>query len=148
MIEEKKIALVLLKPEATHRGIMGKIMTILEENAIKIIGIKLLVLSNEQAEKIYDNCKYEKFYHDLVSYMISGPCLAIALEGKQNFVDHISELCGRIGQWGTIRGRFASHYLHNVIHCSEDVDETKKQVYLIFKKEELVEYNHALESWF
>lgn len=144
---DKRPYLLLIKPEGIHRMLIGKIITFLEENGLKIIGLEMLMLSEGQVREIYNNIESAPFYDEVVEYLTSEPCIAIAVDSRFVGIDYLSELCGRIGQWGTVRGIYAHNNLHNIMHCSEVDEKARREAELIFDDENLIEYRHALEKY-
>lgn len=139
--------LLLIKPEAIHRMIIGKVIQFLEGNGLIIVGIKMLVLSREQAIGIYCDISNASFYNELIEYITTEPCVAIAIDSQFTTIDYLSELVGCISQWGTVRGLFAHNNIHNVMHCSEIDVKSKEEAKLVFREEDLINYFHALEKY-
>jgi len=150
-------SLVLLKPDALDRGIMGEILTRFERVGAKFVGMKLLVSEKDLAEKHYteDLAKRrgEKVREMTIQMLMSGPIVAIALEGVE-IVEVVRKMIGatepKSAAPGTIRGDYAHvSYKHadesgtgifNLVHASASPEEAEVELAVWFKPEELVEH--------
>lgn len=115
----------MIKPTAISNGHLGPILAIINEAGFRIKALKLTKLSIEQAEVFYTIHKSKAFYHDLCSFMSSGPIVAAILE-KDNAVEEYRELIGATNpekaQDGTIRKLFATSMQQNAVHGSDSDD--------------------------
>lgn len=148
--------LVLLKPDAVKRGLVGEITSRFERAGLKIIGAKLVWINRELSKKHYNAHVGKKFYKGLEDYIISGPVLAMVLEGV-HAVENVRKMVGPTeplkAQPGTIRGDYAhvsmSHAdaanksIANLVHASGTLEEAQKEVSLWFKENELHSYETA-----
>ena len=147
--------LILLKPDALHRGIMGEIITRFERIGAKIVGLKMLLSDKDTAEEHYREDvarrRGEKVRKLMIEMLTSGPVIAIALEGIE-IVEVARKLVGETepkkAAPGTIRGDYAHvSYRHadlknagifNLIHASASPEEAKTEINVWFKHEELL----------
>lgn len=157
--------LVLLKPDAVQRGLMGKIITRFEDVGLKIVGMKMVWMDDKLGKKHYDEIgqvgkrRGEKVLKLLLNFMTTGPVLALCLEGI-NAVENVRKMCGstepKQAAPGTIRGDF-SHIsfahadekgkaIENVVHASGNFEEAKQEIALWFKPEELHTYKTVHEA--
>ena len=132
--------LIIVKPDAVQRGLTGEIIKRFEQRGLKIIGMKLLQVGRELAEKHYDVHRDRPFFANLVEYIISAPVLAMALEGS----DAIAAARTAIGATkpseaaaGTIRGDFALEIGRNLVHGSDSVENGAIEVSNFFTEAEL-----------
>lgn len=150
-------SLVLLKPDALDRGIVGEILTRFERRGIKIVGLKMLVSEKDTAEKHYteDLAKRrgEKVREMMITMLTSGPILALVLEGI-DIVDVVRQMIGttepKSAASGTIRGDYAHisyRYadekgigIFNLIHASDSPESAQTEINVWFKPEELVSH--------
>lgn len=157
-------SLVLLKPDALDRGIVGEILTRFERVGAKIVGMKLLVSEKDMAEKHYteDLAKRrgEKVREFTIQMLMSGPIVAIVLEGI-DMVEVTRKMIGatepKSAAPGTIRGDYAHvSYKHaddtgtgifNLIHASATPEEAEVEVSVWFKPEELVTHDPSYTSY-
>ncbi len=140
----------LLKPDAVQRGLAGRILQRFEQRGLKLIGLKLMRVSRPLAESYYAEHKGKGFYEPLMSYITSGPVIAMVLEGD-GAVAIVRKMMGKTNsaeaEPGTIRGDFALTIGRNVIHGSDSPESAKREIGFFFKPEELQEYKRIDEAW-
>lgn len=121
-----------------------------ENRGFKLVGIKLVTPQESLLREHYADLTSKPFFPSLLSYMLSGPILATVWEGK-DVVKQGRAILGATNPLnsapGTIRGDFAIDMGRNVCHGSDSVESAEKEINLWFKKEELVDYKHALFGW-
>jgi len=142
--------LIILKPDAIQRGLMGKIITRFEEKGLQVVGAKMVLISPELAEKHYAVHKGKPFYDSLVRFMTSSPVLALALQGK-GVIDIARKMMGATfgfkAEPGTIRGDMGVSSSFNLIHGSDSPESAKNELALWFKPDELITYDMANRVW-
>ena len=147
----KERTLVFLKPSAVIRGLMGEIISRIERKGLKITAMKLLKLSREKAEELYEMHKEKAFFQELVSHVTSGPVLAMVIEGP-NAIAVMRNLIGKTNPLeaspGTIRGDYALNVTKNVIHASDSPENAEREIKIFFKEEEIVDYAKPAEESF
>src|SRR3954453_16516578 len=130
----------IVKPDSVRKGNFGKIVSRLEAEGFRIIGLKKLALSQRQAEGFYAVHKERPFYQDLVSYMTSGPVYVAALE-RDNAVPELRKLMGatdpKKADAGTIRAEFGESIEQNAIHGSDSDDNARIEIAFFFAESEL-----------
>ncbi len=141
---------LLLKPDAVQRGMIGKILSRLEEKGLKIVALKMLQVTPEQAAKQYE-CHFGKpFYPSLVDFICSGPSIAMIVEGR-DAVAICRKLMGATAPEqsvpGTIRGDYALDVKHNLIHGSDSADSFAHESKVYFDAADKVSYALELERW-
>ena len=156
--------LVLLKPDAVKRGLMGRIISRFEDAGFKIISAKMVWLQEDFARKHYDDIgevgkrRGEKVLQNMIKLLSSGPVLALCIEGIQA-AENIRKMVGatepKSALPGTIRGDFSHHSfaytdaqnkgVENVVHASGNLDDARKEISLWFKPEELHSYKTVHE---
>jgi nucleoside-diphosphate kinase len=141
--------LVFLKPEAVMRGLMGEIISRIERKGLTIAAMKLLQPTRKQAEKIYEVHKGKNFYEPLIDHVTSGPILAMVIEGP-NAVSVLRNMIGKTNpieaQPGTIRGDLALNVQKNMIHASDSLENAKKEIGILFRSDEILEYRKPTEA--
>ncbi|MSQ28713.1 MAG: nucleoside-diphosphate kinase [Dehalococcoidia bacterium] len=141
--------LVLLKPDAIQRGLVGNIIGRLEARGLKIVGLRFLQVDRPLAERHYAVHQARPFYAGLVDFITSGPIVALALEGR-NAVDAVRATMGATDAAkaapGTIRGDLGIDLGHNLIHGSDSAETAVNELKLFFP-EGLVDYARALDGW-
>lgn len=142
--------LIIFKPDAMDRMLVGRILTRFEEKGLRIAGLKLQQSSRTQVEKHYEVHRQRPFYASLVEFMTAGPVILAVLEGPQAIAVARSMLGatnGREAAPGTIRGDFGLDQRYNLIHASDAPDTARFEIDLFFKPEELVSYTRSSDRW-
>jgi len=142
--------LIILKPDAVQRGIMGKIISRFEDKGLKVVGAKFMQISQELAATHYADHKERPFYAGLVSFMTSSPVLVLALEGVGAIAIcrlMMGATFGSQAASGTIRGDFGVSNSFNLIHGSDSPEAAAKELGLFFSDSEVLAWNRANESW-
>lgn len=142
--------LVLIKPDAVQRGLVGEILSRLERRGLKIIGLKLIWLNESLARQHYDVHKGKSFFERLVSYITSGPLVAAVFEGPKA-IEVVRRTMGETDPSkaapGTIRGDLALDIEYNLIHGSDSPETAEKEIRLFFSEGELLSYERAIDPW-
>lgn len=142
--------LVLAKPDAVQRGLIGEIIGRFERKGLKVVGLKLVSVSRELAETHYAVHAGKPFYPGLVEFITSGPVAAFALEGP-DAIAVVRRMVGRTmpgeADPGTIRGDLGVSGLRNLIHASDAPDTAAAELDLWFGPEALVDYGRAIDAW-
>lgn len=140
-INEK--VLVLIKPDALQRNLLGEIISRFERKGLKIAGMKMMQLQDVLLEEHYSHHKDKPFFAGLRNFMKSAPVVALMLEGL-DAVSAVRTLCGptsgRKAPPGTIRGDFSLSTQANIVHASESVEIADKEVWRFFNTDEIFEY--------
>lgn len=141
---------VMIKPGAVQRELIGEIVSRIEKKGIKIIGLKLVQMTEELAKRHYSEHEGKPFFKDLIESITAGPVVAMAVEGE-NIISIIRKMAGATkpedAMPGTIRGDYVLDTGKNVIHTSDSPETAKKEIELFFKKEELLDYELATKNW-
>ena len=152
--------LILLKPDAVKRSLVGEIIQRFEKAGLKIIGMKMVWINEEFSKKHYCEHVGKDFYKCLEAFITSGPVIAVCLEGI-NAIDVVRKMVGTTEPGkalpGTIRGDFAhlstewankkGKAVPNLIHASDKPETAEKEISLWFKKEELHNYKIVYEEF-
>jgi nucleoside-diphosphate kinase len=144
----------MIKPDAVQRSLIGRIISRIEEKGFKIVGLHMLQLTESQIDELYDIHTEKKFYPILKSFILSGPIVGIAVQGK-NAVKVVRKLAGVTNspeaEPGTIRGDFGLDLTKNVVHSSDSVERAKYELGVLFKdiydSEDFLSYNLINENW-
>jgi len=127
--------LVLLKPDAVQRGLVGSILSRFEAKGLSLVGLKMRTFDRSVLEQHYEVHKERPFYPNLVDFMSSGPVVAIALEGK-DAITVVRTLVGKTNAReaapGTIRGDLGMSFSNNLVHASDGEDTAKFELGLWF----------------
>ncbi len=133
--------LVLVKPNGVARGLSGEIIARFERRGFALKGLKLVQVSRDLAEEHYQEHRDKDFFGELVTFLTSGPVVAIAVEGV-SAVRVARDMMGATDPTkaapGTIRGDFALEIGENVVHGSDSVESGRREIALYFSPEELL----------
>ena len=136
--------LSILKPDALQSGVIGKILTRFEEAGLKPVALKMVHLTQQEAEGFYAVHRERPFFKSLVQYMTSGPVIVQVLEGE-NAVAKNRDVMGATNPAnaapGTIRKLFARSIEANSVHGSDSAENAKTEIAYFFSQTELVKYD-------
>lgn len=139
-----------IKPDGVQKGLIGEIISRLEKKGFKLVGMKLMQVSNELAGKHYGEHQAKPFFKGLVDFITSGPIVAMVWEGKDS-INSIRKMMGKTNpldaELGTIRGDFAVDIGRNVVHGSDGPESAEREIGLFFNKEELLEWKPEIHKW-
>jgi nucleoside-diphosphate kinase len=139
----KEKTLVLIKPDAIQRGLIGTIIARFEKKGLKLVGMKMMALDEAILREHYAHIADKPFFAGLARFMKSTPVVAMCFEGLE-VVQAVRLLCGitkaRAAEAGSIRGDLAMSVACNVVHASDSVENAKAEVVRFFKADELHEY--------
>lgn len=131
----------IIKPDSVRKGNFGKIISRIESEGFRVLGIRKIALSQRQAEAFYSVHKERPFYGSLVEYMTSGPVYVAALEGT-DAVASLRKLMGATdplkADAGTIRKEFGESIEQNAIHGSDSDDNARNEIAFFFAESDLV----------
>ena len=143
---------VMAKPDAVQRGLVGEIITRLEERGLKLVGAKFMQIDEELAHEHYAEHEDKPFFDGLVAFITSGPVMAMVWEGA-DATRQVRQMMGATDPAeaapGTIRGDYGLDLGQNIIHGSdhEDPGSNEREIDLFFDEEELVDYERADATW-
>lgn len=127
--------LALIKPDAVNRNLQGEIITMMQKANLKIIAMKMLTITKEEAAYFYMEHKGKPFYETLINYMTSAPIVALVLEGKNAIKDYRT-LMGATNpenaDEGTIRKIYGLKTAHNSVHGSDSPESAKREIACFF----------------
>lgn len=142
--------LIILKPDAVQRGLMGRIIARFEDKGLQIVGCKMMKISQSLAERHYSAHKGKPFYEGLVRFMTSSPVLVLALRGV-GAIDMSRKMMGATfgskADPGTIRGDFGVSNSFNLIHGSDSPEAAARELELFFEDGEVLDLERAIEPW-
>jgi nucleoside-diphosphate kinase len=142
--------LVLFKPDAVQRRLVGELYSRFERKGLKVVGLKLLRVTPELAKQHYAEHVTKGFYPLLESFITSGPVVALALEGPEA-VSVVRAMMGstngRQAPSGTIRGDYGVSRQMNLVHGSDSTEAAAKELAVYFRPEELLTYETTLAEW-
>ncbi|MCS6790468.1 MAG: nucleoside-diphosphate kinase [Bacteroidia bacterium] len=140
-MEKVERTLGLIKPDALLAGHTGKILDRIEAAGFRIVGLKLVHLTREEAEAFYAVHRSRPFFSSLVGFMSSGPVVAFVLE-KENAIQAYRELMGATNPAqaapGTLRALFGQNVERNAVHGSDSPENAQREIYFFFSEKELI----------
>ncbi|MCX5985518.1 MAG: nucleoside-diphosphate kinase [Chloroflexi bacterium] len=142
--------LIIVKPDGVQRGLVSEILGRFERRGLKLAALKFMQIDRELAEHHYAVHVGKFFYHELVSYITSGPVVVAVLEGPK-VIEIVRSMIGKTrpneAVGGTIRGDFAVEGLRNLIHASDAPETASEEIALYFRDGEVVTYSRAIDFW-
>lgn len=142
--------LLICKPDAVQRGLIGEIISRFEKRGFQIVGLKMMRISTSLAETHYEAHKGKPFYAGLVSFMTGSPVVVFAVAGK-DAITIARKMMGATNagkaEPGTIRGDYGLSGAFNLIHGSDSPEAATRELGLFFKPEELLNWNPDMQRW-
>jgi len=139
------------KPETIMRGFIGEILSRFERKGFVINAMKLLWVTEEQAQRLYEMHKGKPFFNKLMEHITSGPIVALVVEGP-NAVKVVRKMVGATNpaeaEPGTVRGDYSLENTCNSIHASDSPENAEREMKIFFKKEEILSYVKPTEKQF
>ena len=142
--------LIIIKPDAVQRHLMGKIISRFEQKGLKIVAAKFMQIPQELARKHYAVHEGKPFFEGVVSYLASSPVLVMVLQAEDVIAMSrklMGKTFGNEAEPGTIRGDFGACRGYNLIHGSDSPESAEYEIGLYFKPNEIVDYTLADEDW-
>jgi nucleoside-diphosphate kinase len=143
-------SLIILKPDALQRALVGRIIARFEDKGLKIIGLKQMRISPDLAAEHYRDHQGKPFYEGLVRFMTGAPVIVMALQGVGAIAicrKMMGATFGSNAEAGTIRGDFGSSNSFNLIHGSDGPESAARELGLFFRDGELFEHDRAIDQW-
>jgi len=141
---------LMIKPDGVQRNLVGEVIKRLENKGFTLVGLKLMAVSQELAEKHYDVHKERRFFGSLVEFIISSPVVAMVWEGE-GVVASARKIIGATdplsAEPGTIRGDYGVNIGRNLIHGSDAIETAQREISLWFKEEELCSWQNTMKPW-
>ena len=142
--------LIILKPDAVQRGLMGRILTRFEDKGLQVIGCKMMQISGDLAATHYEAHKEKGFYKGLVAFMTSSPVLVLAIRGNGAITiarNMMGATFGSKAAPGTIRGDFGVSNSFNLIHGSDSPEAAERELGLFFSHGEVSVWPRNGDAW-
>ncbi len=140
---------VLVKPDGLQRGLIGEIIARFERKGLKLVGLKMVSMSETMLDQWYVEHREKSFFKDLKSFMSSMPIVAMVWEGI-DAVPVVRKLVGttlgREAEGGSIRGDFGMSQQMNLIHASSNNSDAEREIGIVFNADELFSYHSVVEA--
>ena len=131
-----KQTLVLCKPDAVERSLVGEIISRFEKKGLKIVALRMLIIGPDIAEKHYAEHVGKPFYDDLVDFIGRSPAVAMVIEGPEDTWEIVRKMMGATNaaqaEPGTIRGDFSALFTENLVHGSDSAESAKREIEIFF----------------
>ena len=142
--------LVILKPDAVQRGLIGPVLTRLERRGLRFAAMKLIQITPELAARHYAVHQGKPFYDGLIDFITSGPVVVAVIEGP-DAIDTVRKTMGAThpaqADPGTIRADFGLEIGRNLVHGSDGPDTADYEIPLYFAEEDILSYERAIDAW-
>src|SRR5579884_1338318 len=142
--------LILIKPDAMQRGLAGEIIHRLERRGLRIVAMKLMLVSEALARRHYAEHEGKPFFEGLIQYITSSPIIAAVFEGK-NAIEAARQTMGKTNPLqaapGTIRGDFGLETGRNLVHGSDSPESAAREIALFFNEGEIIGYTRDVDRW-
>jgi len=142
--------LIILKPDAVQRGLVGRIVARFEDKGLQIVGMRLGMISPETAATHYEAHQGKPFYDGLVSFMTSSPVVILAVRGIGAIAvcrKLMAATFGSKAEPGTIRGDFGVSNSFNLIHGSDSPEAAERELALFFAEGDVLDYERPIDRW-
>lgn len=142
--------LILLKPDCVHRRLIGNIIQRFEQKGLRLVALKLVQADEQLASQHYAVHQGKPFYDSLLSFLTSGPTVALVLEGREAITvarNLIGSTDGAKANPGTIRGDFGISVQNNLVHGSDSPESAQNEIALWFDEKELLSYELVDNTW-
>jgi nucleoside-diphosphate kinase len=145
----KQRTLLIIKPDAVRRGLIGEILHRVEVDGFDILAMKMTQLTEKQARGFYIMHKHKPFYDPLCKFMISGRLVLCVLE-RENAIESLRQLVGKTNPkeaaFGTIRHDYATDTRQNCVHASDSPESAAREVGFFFKPSAVTRIRHGLKK--
>lgn len=142
--------LVIVKPDAVQRGLMGRILSRLEDRGLRILALRMIRMSNTMAQALYAVHEGKAFYPGLIKYMTSSPVVLMVVEGRRA-VEVVRKTMGATDPLeappGSIRGDWGLDVGRNLIHGSDSRENASREIGIFFDEKDLLVYDRDVERW-
>ena len=143
--------LVIIKPDAVQRGLVGEVLNRLERKGLKVVALKMVQVGEAQAKALYRVHEGKPFYEPLLRFIRLAPVVVAALEGK-GACAVVRRVVGATNSCeaepGSIRGDLGVSHRFNLVHASDAPETAREELGIFFQPEEYLTYERALEGWF
>jgi len=141
---------LMVKPDGVQRGLVGEVISRIEERGLRIVALKMMLIDRSKAEEHYAEHEGKDFYGPLLDYICSGPVVVMAVKGD-SAISVIRDMVGATDPQdsnpGTIRGDYGLDVARNIVHAADSKESAKRELDIFFEKREYQEYSRVEETW-
>ncbi len=141
---------LMVKPDGVQRGLVGEVISRVEERGLRITALKMLTVDQKMAEEHYAEHEGKDFYQGLIEYITSGPVVAMAVKGEDAISgvrDMVGETDPKEASPGTIRGDYAMDIGRNIVHAADSPESAERELDIFFADPDYQEYDRIEEDW-
>lgn len=141
---------LMVKPDGVQRGVVGEVISRIEDRGLRITALKMMQIEREMAEEHYAEHEGKDFYGPLLEYITSGPVVAMAVKGKSS-ISMIRDMVGSTdpadADPGTIRGDYGVEIGRNIVHAADSEESAERELDIFFDEEDYQTYSRVEEKW-
>ncbi|MFW6064817.1 MAG: nucleoside-diphosphate kinase [Candidatus Natronoplasma sp.] len=141
---------LMVKPDGVQRGLIGKVVSRLEDKGLRIDAMKMMQIDKQEAKEHYAEHKGKDFYEPLLDFITSGPVVVMAVSGD-SAISVIRDMVGatdpKEADPGTIRGDYGLDVGRNIVHAADSKESAERELDIFFGKKEYQEYSRVEETW-
>ena len=141
---------VMVKPDGVQRGLVGEVIARLERKGLKLVGLKMVRVSEDLARRHYAAHEGKPFFPGLIRFITSAPVVAMVWEGREAVAvvrNLLGPTDGAKAAPGTIRGDLANDIGFNLVHGSDSLESAQQEIALWFRQDELLDWENHREAW-
>ena len=142
--------LIILKPDCLQRGIAGEIISRFERKGLKIVAMKMVMISRDKAQYHYGEHQGKDFFNSLIDFITSSPVILMVIEGD-GAIMFSRKLAGATKAEdaipGTIRGDYVLNTGTNIVHTSDSLESARREIENFFDPAEIIEYTRNIKVW-
>lgn len=140
----------MVKPDGVQRGLIGEVISRIEDRGLRITAAKMMQLDRPTAEEHYAEHEGKDFYESLLNYITSGPVVAMAVEGRSAISlvrTMVGETDPRDASPGTIRGDYGIDIGRNIVHAADSEESAERELNIFFDESDYLDYERVEEAW-
>ncbi len=150
MVQKLERTFVMTKPDAFQRGLIGKVISKLEDLSLRLVAAKFKLLTKEEAKELYKVHEGKEFYNRLIDFVTSSPVMLMVWEGP-HAIEMVRKAIGATSPdkslMGTIRGDHSVFVTYNIVHASDSPESFEREHRIFFKEDELFSVKRVIEDW-
>lgn len=142
--------LIILKPDAVQRGLIGRIIARFEAKGLRVVGGRFMQVSDELARRHYAEHEGKPFFDTLIQFITATPVMVLAIRGREAVSvcrNLIGKTDGAVAEPGSIRGDMGISKSFNLVHGSDSPESAERELALWFKPDELIDWQRTIEPW-
>jgi len=142
---------MMIKPDGIDRAVSGELISKIEAKGYKIVAMKMMMIDESLAKEHYKEHLEKSFFPKLLHFVLSGPVIAMVIEGL-DVINGMRQLFGKTNpieaDTGTIRGNRGTITTYNLVHASDSLESSNREIPIFFKENEIMKYERSIDKWF